>query len=445
MAPSDQNNHHHPGTFDELIFRRELNEVHLLLDFISGRPNAHIWDLDGKVPRSPSDSTDTPPGEKSACKAHDNTLDAFETIKRICKLRYPPTSPSTDKAYDATADGKCLQVAKYLHGVGDSNNAIIRMLGGVFGWGLIARIVRGYTFISRNYEDGDRIFIVGFSRGSYTARALGGLIADQGVLNAKTLDLADPIVGYRNGVAAWRAHRSNRVTAISKTWNASVVSLFRDVTSKLTLNPPIDPKDLIPGVKIQAIGVWDTVGALGIPLYVESSDSRVDVFRFADTALSPAVKYGFHAISVDEQRGDFTPTLWDKRANVTQVLFPGAHSDVGGGYPSTDNECGLSDGSLAWMTKSLATIENGIIFQNPFLPMSPSALGVAHQPWANGVFVGLPHGPRDFVKYLPLGAHYSIRDRLAEQRVLGDPTGAPGPYAPSTLADYFKSITTWVE
>lgn len=102
MAPSDQNNHHHPGTFDELIFRRELNEVHLLLDFISGRPNAHIWDLDGKVPRSPSDTTDTPPGEKSACKAHDNTLDAFETIKRICKLRYPPTSPSTDKAYDAT-------------------------------------------------------------------------------------------------------------------------------------------------------------------------------------------------------------------------------------------------------------------------------------------------------------------------------------------------------
>ncbi|WP_213776948.1 DUF2235 domain-containing protein [Caballeronia sp. dw_276] len=379
----------------------------------------------------------------------DDTPKTTNVWKLFLNLASDPHSGAvvyaTEQESSLTADGKCLQVAKYLHGVGDSNNAIIRMLGGVFGWGLIARIVRGYTFISRNYEDGDRIFIVGFSRGSYTARALGGLIADQGVLNAKTLDLADPIVGYRNGVAAWRAHRSNRVTAISKTWNASVVSLFRDVTSKLTLNPPIDPKDLIPGVKIQAIGVWDTVGALGIPLYVESSDSRVDVFRFADTALSPAVKYGLHAISVDEQRGDFTPTLWDKRANVTQVLFPGAHSDVGGGYPSTDNECGLSDGSLAWMTKSLATIENGIIFQNPFLPMSPSALGVAHQPWANGVFVGLPHGPRDFVKYLPLGAHYSIRDRLAEQRVLGDPTGAPGPYAPSTLADYFKSITTWVE
>jgi uncharacterized protein (DUF2235 family) len=69
--------------------------------------------------------------------------------------------------------GQCVQVAKYLHGVGDSRNPIIKMLGGVFGWGLIARIVRGYTFISRNYEAGDLIFIVGFSRGSYTARALG--------------------------------------------------------------------------------------------------------------------------------------------------------------------------------------------------------------------------------------------------------------------------------
>ena len=108
MAPSDQNNHHHPGTFDELIFRRELNEVHLLLDFISGRPNAHIWDLDGKVPLPPSgarSATDVaPPTEEkpACCGKHDTTLDAFETIKWVCKLRYPPTPPSTDKAYDAT-------------------------------------------------------------------------------------------------------------------------------------------------------------------------------------------------------------------------------------------------------------------------------------------------------------------------------------------------------
>jgi uncharacterized protein (DUF2235 family) len=341
--------------------------------------------------------------------------------------------------------GQCVQVAKYLHGVGDSRNPIIKMLGGVFGWGLIARIVRGYTFISRNYEAGDLIFIVGFSRGSYTARALGGLIADQGLLNANTLDLTDPLVAYRNGIAAWRAHRANRVSAIAQTWNASIFSLFRDVEGFLTLLPSIDPKDLVPGIQIQAIGVWDTVGSMGIPLYVESGDARVDVFRFADTALSPAVLNGFHAVSVDEQRSDFTPTLWDPRENVTQVLFPGAHADVGGGYPPTDNQNGLSDGALAWMTSCLSGTLSGILFRNPFLPMAPSALGVAHQPWNSGVFANLPRGPRDFSKCLPLGVHHSIRDRLAAGPVQGDPSIDPCPYVPSTLANYFAtSVTTWI-
>jgi uncharacterized protein (DUF2235 family) len=329
--------------------------------------------------------------------------------------------------------------------VGDSRNPIIKMLGGVFGWGVIARIVRGYTFISRNYEEGDQIFIIGFSRGSYTARALGGLIVDQGLLNANTLDLTDPLVAYRNGVAAWRAHRAKRVSVIADTWNSSIFALFKDVEGFLTLSPSIDPKDLIPGVQIQAIGVWDTVGSMGIPLYVESGDSRVDVFRFADTALSPAVMNGFHAVSVDEQRSDFTPTLWDPRANITQVLFPGAHADVGGGYPASGNQNGLSDGALAWMTSCLTGALSGILFQNPFLPMAPNALGVAHQPWNTGVFASLPRGPRDFSKSLPLGAHHSIRDRLAAGVVQGDPTGVPGPYVPSTLVNYFAtSVTTWV-
>ena len=68
------------------------------------------------------------------------------------------------------------QIAKYINGVGNSNFKINRALGGAFGFGLIERIARGYTFISRNYEVGDQIYIVGFSRGAYTARALAGLI-----------------------------------------------------------------------------------------------------------------------------------------------------------------------------------------------------------------------------------------------------------------------------
>src|SRR5262245_17603187 len=100
-----------------------------------------------------------------------------------------------------------LQVSKYIHGVGDSRNPIRRLMGGTFGAGMISRIVRGYTFISRNYEPGAKIFIVGFSRGAYTARALGGLIASQGVL-APPLPQAKELAS-RSRPADWSQDRKN--------------------------------------------------------------------------------------------------------------------------------------------------------------------------------------------------------------------------------------------
>src|SRR5262245_14011041 len=87
--------------------------------------------------------------------------------------------------------GAQLQISKYIHGVGDSKNPVLRVLGGVFGAGVIARIVRGYTFISRNYVAGDSIHILGFSRGAYTARALAGMIATVGLLNPRNYDPND--------------------------------------------------------------------------------------------------------------------------------------------------------------------------------------------------------------------------------------------------------------
>src|SRR5262245_36390939 len=103
--------------------------------------------------------------------------------------------------------GAVEQVAKYLHGVGDSNNFLVKALGGTGGAGLITRIVRGYTFVSRNFVPGDRIFLVGFSRGAYTARALGGLIAARGVLDGTKVDLNDKDQGYRLGAAEWFEYR----------------------------------------------------------------------------------------------------------------------------------------------------------------------------------------------------------------------------------------------
>ena len=109
-------------------------------------------------------------------------------------------------------DGQTQQIAKYLHGVGDSRNPIIKLLGGAFGVGVIARVVRGYTFISRNYVPGANIIIVGFSRGAYTARALAGLIVSQGLLAASLTQ--DKELAYRRGAEAWYRYR-----------NASMISL----------------------------------------------------------------------------------------------------------------------------------------------------------------------------------------------------------------------------
>jgi Uncharacterized alpha/beta hydrolase domain (DUF2235) len=99
--------------------------------------------------------------------------------------------------------GATVQVTKYIHGVGNSTNVLKKIMGGMFGMGMITRIVRGYTFISRHYDPGDEIHISGFSRGAYTARALAGMITSVGLLNRAHYDAADKDAAYRLGIAAW--------------------------------------------------------------------------------------------------------------------------------------------------------------------------------------------------------------------------------------------------
>ena len=197
------------------------------------------------------------------------------------------------------ADGRVTQIAKYLHGVGDSKNFLVRALGGGGGAGLVTRIVRGYTFISRNYEPGDRIVIVGFSRGAYTARALAGLIVARGLLDPKGNDLAgDRAQAYRLGSAEWFTYR-REVLKERKSLLRTLAEVAVDLPEFLQ-SPATAPR--IADVPIKAVVVWDTVGSLGIPAYNLKTDTQLDAFQFADLVLSPKVRHGLHAVSVDEQR-----------------------------------------------------------------------------------------------------------------------------------------------
>lgn len=110
-------------------------------------------------------------------------------------------------------------------------------------------------------------------------------------------------------------------------------------------------------MKIEVIGVWDTVGALGIPLLLFSGLDHL-LLSFHDTSLHPNVRYGYQAVAIDEKRESFTPTLWDPREGIEQLWFAGVHGDVGGGYKET----GLSDVTLAWMLEKLQP--HGLLFSD---------------------------------------------------------------------------------
>ena len=278
-------------------------------------------------------------------------------------------------------DGGAIQVAKYLHGVGDSGNAIRKILGGVFGEGFIERIVRGYTFVSRNYQPGDRIYLAGFSRGAYTVRALGGMIVAMGLLPPEAMRADDgshdAAKAYGLGIHVWAEYRRRAGKA------STLLGYLEEFKSRR-----IDPARLLQGVGIEAIGVWDTVGSLGVPLYDPADAKKIDVFQFADRALSPKVRNGFHAIAIDEQRGDFEPTLWDARDGVQQRWFCGAHADVGGGYPTQD----LSGFALDWMIGHFKGC--GVAISPQYQAGHAGDFGPVHTPYKDPPFDLLPHGPR---------------------------------------------------
>jgi uncharacterized protein (DUF2235 family) len=220
------------------------------------------------------------------------------------------------------ADGAA-QVTWYDEGVG--TNWYDRVGGGAFGFGLDQKIRDGYAFLARNYADpaaggGCDVFVLGFSRGAYTARSLVGMIRNVGLLKPAEIDrVSEAYELYRN-------RDSGPDTAEAQA--------FRDQYSR-----PID---------IRFLGVWDTVGALGIPVPALQWLNNA-AYSFHDTELSGIVKTAAHAVAIDEHRVDYQVTLWTSIPKpdqaVEQQWFIGAHADVGGGYASRS----LSDITLAWM------------------------------------------------------------------------------------------------
>ena len=219
---------------------------------------------------------------------------------------------------DNSADGT-KQLKWYDEGVG--TQWYDKFIGGTLGTGLELNIIQGYEFLAKQYQDGDEVYVLGFSRGAYTARSLVGMIRNCGLIKNEMLGLR---VAMAYGIYRTRDDGPDSSTA---KW-------FKSMFSR--------------EIPIKCLGVWDTVGALGIPLRVLAMFNG-KFYEFHDTQLSVIVKNAFHAIAMDEQRLDFDVCLWNPATRLEQTLeqrwFVGAHCDVGGGY----SDRRLSDMTLRWM------------------------------------------------------------------------------------------------
>jgi len=219
-------------------------------------------------------------------------------------------------------------------------------LGGVFGHGLDENIRLAYEWLIENYNEGDEIYIFGFSRGAYTARALAGLVAIDGILKpGSPIGIGELFERYKDGTLnIWQLDDKRKAGTLG--------TLTRREEWLLKYSRPVD---------IKMVGVWDTVGSVGWKKGNIRGVSRSQ-FDYLQTGLRIHILNGYHALAIDEHRDDFLPTIWDKRlskgpddvvaqprsiASVEQRWFVGAHANVGGGYESDL----LAQAPLRWMMK----------------------------------------------------------------------------------------------
>lgn len=329
-----------------------------------------------------------------------------------------PTNVVKFAALIPAQDGEIEQRVLYHPGIGSDATFVRKWIEGATGLGITRTLAECYRWLVRNYAPGDELYFFGFSRGAYTARSLGGFVRNSGILRPENEDLVPQALAlYRS--RDWRTQP-----------RAAASRLFRQSYAWSLITP------------IQCIGVWDTVGSLGIPNTLIQGVLK-HLFRvnreFHDTDLSATVKFAFHAVAIDERRKAFLPTLWTQtedgvRANqrIEQEWFPGNHSDVGGGTSSPD----LSDIALDWMGERARIA--GLSVSHPdnlgppdFPAFHPSEFGpiVDTLPWYSRLLFGV--GIRD-IDTDDVARHESVSD-AARNRWTEMPA-----WRPEALADYVR-------
>lgn len=286
-----------------------------------------------------------------------------------------PAPTNVHKLFSSLHADDSTQLTRYQAGVG-TEGFLDRITGGLLGIGLNEDIRDCYQWLSDKYQPGDRVFLFGFSRGAFTARSLGGLIALKGLLDFKKTQANTD---------------KPRQSIVDDVFNTNYKK--KTLSSDYVFYPNSD--------SVYFIGVWDTVGSLGVPDDKAILDlfDRPDRYKFHNTKLNKNVRYARHAVALDERRSSFSPTLWTDippTCNVKQVWFPGVHSDIGGGYKET----GLSDCTLEWMIEELKALPQKLLFDDDMIrQIDPNPFDRLHNSYS-GVMTVLRSLPRAFPNVL---------------------------------------------
>ncbi|GAA6196642.1 DUF2235 domain-containing protein [Pseudophaeobacter arcticus] len=276
----------------------------------------------------------------------------------------------------------------------------------MMGRGINRQIRRAYGYLASRYRPGDRIYLLGYSRGAYAVRSLAGVIGEVGLLKAEHATVRNIRTAYRH---------------YQQAGSPEVAQAFRRAHCHGE-------------TKIEMIGVWDTVKALGLrlPLLWRWAESR---HAFHNHELGPHVKHGYHALALDETRDVFKPVLWTCpegwNGRIEQVWFHGAHGDIGGQLAGFEEARPLSNVPLVWMLEKAE--DCGLALPQDWrmrFPVDPKAPSIGT--WKGWGKIFLLRSKRQVGLDPSERLHSSVQGRVMQQKSAGWFAGLTGnaPSAP---------------
>jgi uncharacterized protein (DUF2235 family) len=318
--------------------------------------------------------------------------------------------------------GDVEQLIYYHPGVG-TGGFFDQVLGGAFGVGLRRNIRSAYKWLCDHYRQGDEVFVVGFSRGAFTARSLVGMISHSGLIPDASWPQVEEAFAYYQQRKAESKDRKG-------------LERFEDFRNQTMSHSTAVRPD------IEFLGVWDTVGSLGVPQgggpLVRLLEKLIPTLsnRFHNLSLSDIVKCARHAIAIDEQRQPFNASVWQSEPgrdqSIEQVWFPGVHSDVGGGYL----ESGLSQIALRWMMQEAE--RRGAVFNSDMLAqINADGFQAPMHDTLSDIYSVLGSRPRSMPALVAPGvtspAKFGQKPHECVIRRVDNPPISDAPYRPTTL------------